>query len=505
MRYAIVSDIHANLAAWNSVLTDIADLKADTIICLGDVVGYGPNPVDVLESVYRVVQDSLMGNHDAALCGRLDPETFSPRAKAAVLRHRELISPTGAAWLNALPFEIQKPGFRCVHGDFSSPARFRYIIEPADALPSWQATGEQLLFVGHSHLPGIYVIGASGVPHFVDPCDFALEDGKRYIVNPGSVGYPRLGDCRSSYCLFDDEAQSITFRLLPFDSAAYRKTLKAAGLGDDPWLQRKESQRYRLPWLRERLAFGRPAAAEHDQDVREHSRLRGGRGPTPSALAFRLLAGIAVCAALAAGGYALSARREAARQPLAVAVPDFDLPALNAFPLVPPNKNLLPELPTDLGPGGRMVGWRYAFEDRKQQRFSPSLRDGALVLGVRHAGAHKLQLESPLINLAGTRLRALHLDGRIVKSEGFAGTVFFQLVSYATRPDGTLEKGTTKSFEVGGGKSAAAGLSRKIELSKATTHVRFRIEAEFAGALEIKQPALTADVPRVSPPKESAP
>jgi len=506
MRYAIVSDIHANLAAWNNVLTDIADLKADTIICLGDVVGYGPNPVEVLESVYRVVQDTLMGNHDAALCGRVDPETFSPRAKAAVLRHRALISPTGLAWLSALPFEIQKPGFRCAHGDLSSPARFRYIIEPAEALPSWQATREQLLFVGHSHLPGIYVIGASGTPHFVDPCDFVLEDGKRYIVNPGSVGYPRLGDGRSSYCLFDDETKTIAFRLLPFDSVGYRKALKAAGLGDDPWLQHKETQRYRLPWLRERLAFGKPlAAAEHDQDLREHARLRGRRGKAASATAYRILAGVAVCAALAAGAYAWSARRSAAQQPLAVAVPDFDLPTLNAFPLVPPDKNLLPVLPTDLGPGGRMEGWRYAFEDRKQQRFTPSLRDGALLLGVQNAGRHKVQLESPLINLAGTQLHALRLEGRILKSDGFSGTVFFQLVAYATQPDGTLAKGTTKSFEVGGNKTAAAGLSRKIELSKATSHVRFRIEAEFDGTLEIKQPALTANTPRASQAKESAP
>ncbi|MEI7903096.1 MAG: metallophosphoesterase, partial [bacterium] len=105
MRYAIVSDIHANLAAWKTVLKDIADMRADKIICLGDVSGYGPQPVDVLESVYRVVNVTLLGNHDAAICGKLDPNTFSPRAKTAVLRHREQLSGVGMAWLKTLPLE----------------------------------------------------------------------------------------------------------------------------------------------------------------------------------------------------------------------------------------------------------------------------------------------------------------------------------------------------------------------------------------------------------------
>jgi hypothetical protein len=149
MRYAIISDIHANLAAWKSVQTDLADMKADKIICLGDVVGYGSDPVGVLESVYRVVHITLMGNHDAAVCGKIDPRGFSPRAKAAVLRHREQISPRGLTWLSGLPLIVTAADFRCAHGDFGEPAAFRYIIEPEEALASWNATQEQLLFVAN--------------------------------------------------------------------------------------------------------------------------------------------------------------------------------------------------------------------------------------------------------------------------------------------------------------------------------------------------------------------
>lgn len=508
MRYAIVSDIHANFEAWKTVLKDIADMKADKIICLGDVVGYGPNPVEVLESVYRIVENTVMGNHDAALCGIADPNTFSPRAKTAVLRHREQISQAGLSWLRSLPAELALSGFRCTHGDFSAPKEFRYIISPEEALPSWAVTQEQLLFVGHSHLPGIYVIGASGVPHFVEPCDFELENGKRYIVNPGSVGYPRAGDFRSSYCLFDDGTKALSFRQLPFDCEEYRKRLKAAGLGDDPWLKDEAPQQH-LPWLREQLSFGSPSASInlHAQDLREHGRLDLREKKKHSLLISIAL--LSATASLAFGGYAVYAHRHANESPLAITVPVFELPSLNAYPLVPADKNLLPELPTVINSDGRMPGWRYAFDDRTQQSFHTGLRDGATTLLVRNADICKIKLETPLINLAGTQLHSLRLRGQIGKQDAFSGTVFYQLVTYTTQPDDTITLGATYSFEVrdAKGKTApsTASLSRKIELSKRTSYVRFRIDATFKGTLEIQQALLTAETRKAAENKPQEP
>ena len=236
MRYAIVSDLHANFTAWQTVLKDIADLKIDKIICLGDVVGYGPEPVKVLESVYQHVHVTLMGNHDAAVCGKFDPREFSDRAQNAIKRQKKSLSPAALVWLRRLPYTYEEAGFACAHGDFSEPEEFRYIVEPESALPSWETRKEQLMFVGHSHLPAIYVIGASGTPHCITPCDFSLEEGKRYIVNPGSVGYPRTGNCRSSYCIYDTERNSVLFRQLPFDSEKYRKIMAQYGGEDDDWI-----------------------------------------------------------------------------------------------------------------------------------------------------------------------------------------------------------------------------------------------------------------------------
>ena len=499
MRYAVVSDLHANMAAWQTVLTDIADLKADKIICLGDVVGYGPNPVEVLESVYRVVGVTVLGNHDAAVCGRLSTDIFSTRAATAAARHRELLTPAALEWLARLPLTHEEDGFRCVHSEFSNPAAFSYVLEPEDALPSWQVAREQLLFVGHSHLPGIYVIGESGVPHFVAPCDFTLEDGKRYLVNPGSVGYPREGDRRSSYCIYDTDTRAILFRQLPFDSAAYRKAMHGAGLDDDPWVRQKEEQQH-LPALRDTPSFGKakpeplPTPPPQPQQQSASAFAKPKRG---SKRLIALAALVAVGFALTAGVMAFHAGRTAAEPAFAVSVPPFDLSPLAAYPLVPPDKNLLPPIPPSLNPDGRLEGWRYAFEDRGRQRFRTGLRDAATTLCIEHDARCKAQLESPLINLAGTNLRSVRLRGRLRRPGAFDGTVIYQIAIYGTAPDGTPVQQSVHPFEMRNAKRklSTPGAERdvSIKLSKQTTHVRFRVEADFEGLIEIEQPQLVAE------------
>ena len=524
MRYAIVSDIHANLAAWQTVLHDIADLKADKIICLGDVVGYGPQPIEVLESVYRVVNVTLLGNHDAAVCGKLSSETFSPRAAAAVSRHRELLAPAALEWLSQLPLTHSESGFRCAHSDFADPSAFRYIIEPNDAIPSWQATTEQLLFVGHSHLPGIYVIGASGVAHFVTPRDFELEKGKRYIINPGSVGYPRVGDCRSSYCFFDSTARSITFRQLPFDSAGYLLAMQGAGLGDDPWIEQKVQQQH-LPTLRESPVFAKrppatPAISQQPvadtpppHDLRVSSRLRT-----------RSFAALAVCAILAVGVAAFNARRPVTHKPtLTATVSDSDSNASqspSAETRTPPDKpavrgtgtsggvtqtpntketgkNLLPLLPESLNPDGSLKDWQTTLEDRTLQTFSIGLRDAASTLCIHHANTRKAILESPLIELSGSGIRDLRLRARVRKPEPFSGTVLYQVIMYTPDQDGKPKQSRVKDFEMltSKRKLSPPGADRdvKIPLVRSVTHARLRIEASFEGTLEIEQPFLLND------------
>ena len=266
MRYAILSDVHANAAALRAVLADAADLQAERIVCLGDVLGYGPEPVEALELIYRRAHVCLAGNHDDAVSGRCLVDDFTDVAAAAVRRHRAALARNAVDWLRRLPHVCEFPAadgsategaFACAHGEFEDPKRFGYVLEAQDALPSWYARTEQLLFVGHTHRPGIFVLGGSGVPHALEPMNFVLEPGKRYLVNVGSVGYPRSGACRSFYCLYDDTSRVVSFRSLPFDLDGYRAKMNGAGVDDVPWIEARAQAR-KPTEIRGAETFGRP-------------------------------------------------------------------------------------------------------------------------------------------------------------------------------------------------------------------------------------------------------
>ena len=266
MRYAILSDVHANVAALRSVLTDAADMHAERIVCLGDVLGYGPEPVEALELTYRRVHVCLAGNHDDAVSGRCPVNDFTDIAAAAVMRHRATLAQKALDWLRHLPHTCEFPSsdggttdgaFACAHGEFYDPKHFDYILEPADALPSWRERPEQLLFVGHTHKPGIFVLGKSGEPHALEPMDFTLEPGKRYLVNVGSVGYPRSGACRSFYCIYDDRSRTVFFRSLPFDLDGYRAKMNGQGMDEAPWIKVRAQERMPTE-IRGMETFGKP-------------------------------------------------------------------------------------------------------------------------------------------------------------------------------------------------------------------------------------------------------
>lgn len=222
MKYALVSDIHANLDAFEKVLEDARALGAGEIVCLGDVVGYGPRPAETLARVRETCPVVLAGNHDDAVSGRGDSSSFIDLAGDAVQRHREALSPDDLAWLKGLPYTATIDGAVCTHGDFVDPPRFYYVEDAKDAAANFGATDAQLAFAGHTHVPGIFLVGRSGTVYRTGAQDFTLEDGKRYIVNPGSVGYPREsnGRCCSSYVLYDAAARTVTFRFLPFSVAS---------------------------------------------------------------------------------------------------------------------------------------------------------------------------------------------------------------------------------------------------------------------------------------------
>ena len=315
MRYAIVSDIHSNLPAWNAVLADLSALKARKIVCLGDVVGYGPQPEAVLESAYRHIDYFVMGNHDAVVAGKMADDAFNDLAKTMVRWTAARVPAKAKAFLAEQPLVLEGKGFVCVHGSLDRPQAFNYIVSPQEALDTWSATDAQLVFVGHSHIPGIFVLGESGTPHLIPSQDFVVEEGKRYIVNAGSVGDPRDADPRASYCLYDDATGIVTFRRVAFDYDAVRAAAAKAGLDESSIPLLRHDPIPLRETVRDSLGFAPPSRdADMAQNIvasgyigslrKANSRLR--LGISAAITAFMAAAGVATALALRGGSHAAS-------------------------------------------------------------------------------------------------------------------------------------------------------------------------------------------------------
>lgn len=222
MKYAVVSDVHANFSALERVLEDATANGADSVVCLGDLVGYGPQPAEAIRLLRSTTDLVLAGNHDDAVTGRLDPANFIDLAADAIQRHRDALASADLDWLKSLPYTLSLDGALAVHGDLTDPPAFNYVDSEDAASANFAATDASLVFVGHTHVPCLYLTGQSGAVYRLDAQDFAIEPGKRYIVNPGSVGYPRErnGECHSSYVLYDATERTVVFRFLPFSVAS---------------------------------------------------------------------------------------------------------------------------------------------------------------------------------------------------------------------------------------------------------------------------------------------
>jgi putative phosphoesterase len=240
MRYAIVSDIHANLPAWSAVLNDIAREGVDGICCLGDVVGYGPRPGAVLASVRQHCENVVLGNHDAVIAGMLQASDFNRLAREAIEWTRERLGEEGREYFANVPLTLRGDGILLTHGDAAQPAKFRYVTKPEHARASFKASKRDVLFFGHTHQPGVLTAsGSRGTINKLPARDMMLRPGVRYMINPGSVGDPRCSsDLRASYCIYDSKTLQLRFRRVEFDVDEYRRDFAASGLVHKPFFLR---------------------------------------------------------------------------------------------------------------------------------------------------------------------------------------------------------------------------------------------------------------------------
>jgi len=245
MRTAVIADIHANLEALTAVLNRIRTLQVDEIVCLGDVVGYNANPNECIDIVRSEKILCVLGNHDVAASGLEEPDTFNPLARAAVLWTREQLTGESRKFLINLQRELSVRDFYLFHGSIHDTDR--YILYRDDAVDNFRELARLrqspvIGFFGHSHVMTVLSeqngIIATSLAHE----DLFLQQSKRYLINPGSVGQPRDGDPRAAFLVYDDRDRNVTFYRIEYDLRRCQEKIINAGLP---------------PRLAERLAWGR--------------------------------------------------------------------------------------------------------------------------------------------------------------------------------------------------------------------------------------------------------
>ena len=223
MRVAVLSDIHGNLPALEAVLAALAPY--DAVWQLGDVVGYGPQPDEVVARLARENAVGVRGNHDSAAIGALDTYAFNDDARAAVEWTAQRIESTTRQWLAALPLRSVDEPFTLVHGSPRDPT-WEYVYSNAIARANLGAFETRHCFVGHTHVPLVFRERGSRVEGVRLAADASYELAhERLIINPGSVGQPRDGDPRASAMILDTEARSLEWRRVEYPIERVQKLM----------------------------------------------------------------------------------------------------------------------------------------------------------------------------------------------------------------------------------------------------------------------------------------
>jgi diadenosine tetraphosphatase ApaH/serine/threonine PP2A family protein phosphatase len=232
MRYAILGDIHANKAALDAVLKDIAIVGVDRILSLGDVVGYGAAPQETIKTLREIDAVVIRGNHDEACAGMIEPVFFNHNARAAVLWTKSVLTPNERGWIQDLPLTVDLDECSLAHGTYDHAQEFRYLTSVASAQGSLDSMPRPICFVGHTHLPLVVVQTERAPEQLSRPLatKIRLDDIRRAVINPGSVGQPRDEDSRAAWGLFLPDEATYELRRVKYDIEQEAHRIRAAGL-----------------------------------------------------------------------------------------------------------------------------------------------------------------------------------------------------------------------------------------------------------------------------------
>jgi len=231
MLYGVFSDVHANYEALKAVLAFFRKNAASRFICCGDLVGYGPQPGECVREVMGLPGlDIVLGNHDAALTGKMQLRWFNKNALAAIAFAKKELSETELAYLDALPETVKTEDFTLVHGTPMKPLT-EYLLSEDQFLENLAYWDKSPCFIGHSHTP-IYFRQSGELPPetgFLRPKAKVILDGARYMLNPGSVGQPRDGNHRASCGLYNSTKKTFEIFRVDYDFSKTQELMRASG------------------------------------------------------------------------------------------------------------------------------------------------------------------------------------------------------------------------------------------------------------------------------------
>jgi diadenosine tetraphosphatase ApaH/serine/threonine PP2A family protein phosphatase len=218
MRYGIISDVHANIEALSAVLDAFKSERIDKYVCIGDTVGYGASPNECCDLIRELSAFTILGNHDAAVAGRMDYSYYYDAARHALDAHANQLTDVNMEWLKGLPYEVREGEITFCHGSPINLEEFEYIFsteQAARCLEIWDDLGT-VTFIGHSHLCKSFALTRDEVYEVVAP-KFVIRPEHRYIISVGSVGQPRDYDNRASYTIYDTDEKTFEFKRVAYD------------------------------------------------------------------------------------------------------------------------------------------------------------------------------------------------------------------------------------------------------------------------------------------------
>ena len=237
MRFALISDIHSNLEALTAVFKDIEKNKVGTIHCLGDVIGYGCDPIACIDLVNQNCEIKLMGNHEYLLLGLTPTDKCNSAARASHQWTSKQITDHELELIEEYQIKSVYEGCLLVHASPLKPKEWNYIVNSQQAELAFDSMDENFCFFGHSHLPMIFVENKDKPPRHIVGHDFLMDSDYRYLVNTGSVGQPRDSDPRASYVIVDTDEWEVFFKRVEYDIKTAQSKMKKAAM-PDPLVER---------------------------------------------------------------------------------------------------------------------------------------------------------------------------------------------------------------------------------------------------------------------------